>query len=460
MPKITLLGAGSAFTAGLMRDIMLIPDLEGGELRLVDIDRDRLRVTAALVEKLADRINRERGRRWSVTAAGDRRKVLKGTEYVINCIEVSGLECVRYDNDIPLKYGIDQCIGDTIGPGGIFKALRTVPPWLRILEDIEAMCGSALVMNYTNPMSIMTLAAVRSTSAPVIGLCHSVQGSSREMAKAAGVPYDKMAFKCGGVNHLAWFTELKHNGRNLYPRIFRRVLKDPELYETNPVRFDMMLHFGAFVTESSGHLSEYVPYYRKRKDTLEKYCRDGYRGGSSFYADNWPNWRKASDRKRRDQAKDVSAIELKRGLEYAGEIIEAHAANRPTTIFGSVANTGLITNLPADGVVEVGVTVDSSGFNPTYFGPLPPQMAAFCAAHMYVYDLVVKGIMNRDRESIYQAMALDPLSAAVCTPEECRRMTDEMALAEKQFIPSFMSRGLKKRPRRAAGRDGAGRSKP
>ena len=438
-----MLGAGSGFTAGLMRDIMLIPGLDGGDICLVDIDKRRLGPTIKLVQALSDKLT---GGRWSVIGTTDRTSVLKGTDYIINCIEVSGTKCVRFDNDIPLKYGIDQCIGDTIGPGGIFKALRTVPAWLAILRDIEEMCPNALVMNYTNPMSIMTLAAVRSTSAQVAGLCHSVQGSSRQMATVAQVPYEQMQWRCGGNNHLAWFTELKRKGRDLYPKIFKRARSEKDVYESDPVRFEIMFHFGAFVTESSGHLSEYVPYFRKRKDTLRLYCRDKYRGGSSFYADCWPGWRKDCDRRRRELAKDITKMDLNRGLEYAGEIIEGHAFNRLKMFHGSVLNDGLISNLPADGVVEVGVLTNNTGFNPMRFGKLPPQMAALCAAHMYVYECAVSGIMNKDRDAIYHAMTIDPLNAAVCSPAEIRQMTDELAWAERAYIPEFMTKGLK-RPR-------------
>ncbi|HOX05093.1 MAG TPA: alpha-glucosidase/alpha-galactosidase [Planctomycetota bacterium] len=451
-PNVTFLGAGSGFTAGVLRDVMLIPDLAGGELRLVDIDRKRLEITTRLIKKLAEHMKAKHGVDWKVTGTPDRRKVLPGTDYVINCIEVSGTACVRHDNDIPLKYGIDQCIGDTIGPGGIFKALRTVPAWLDILADIERLCPEALVLNYTNPMSIMTLAAVRSTRAQVVGLCHSVQGTSKKMARVANVPFEEMRWRCGGINHLAWLTELSHNGRDLYPKIFKRAREDREVYESDPVRFDMMFHFGAFITESSGHLSEYLPYYRKRADLLKKYARDGYRGGSSFYADNWPQWRKDCDRRRDELAKDLTKMDLNRGHEYASDIIEAHALNRPKVIYGSVLNAGLIPNLPADGVVEVATLVNKAGFNPCRFGELPPQMAAVCASHMRVYDLVVRGLKNRDRESIYHAMQLDPLSAAVCAPAELRAMTDEMALAEKDFIPAWMTKGLGKVSRRGSGK--------
>jgi alpha-galactosidase len=442
LPKITFLGAGSGFTAGVLRDVMLIPGFKGGEMRLVDIDSKRLAITTRLIKSLAGYMKDQHGLNWKISGVVNRKKALPGTDYIINCIEVSGTQCVRADNDIPLKYGIDQCIGDTIGPGGIFKALRTVPAWIEILHDVEKYCPNALVLNYTNPMSIMTLAGVRSTGAQLVGLCHSVQGASKKMASLAGVPLEEMAWKCAGINHFAWMTELKHKGRDLYPRIFKRAREEKEVYESDPVRFEMMFGFGAFVTESSGHMSEYVPYFRKRPDTLKQYARDGYRGGSSFYADNWPKWRRDRDRERNRLARDITKMNMERGHEYASNIIEAHYFNRPQIIYGSVLNNGLISNLPPDGVVEVATLVDNTGFRPCAYGALPTQMAALCASHMYVYDLVVQGIMKRDREAIYQAMTLDPLSAAVCSPAEIRQMTDEMTSAEKKYIPSWMSKGL------------------
>ena len=448
-----MLGAGSFFTAGLMRDVMLIPGLDRGEIRLVDIDRKRLDITLGVVKALAQKIH---GDKWSVIASTDRRKVLKGSDYIINCIEVSGMQTVKHDNDIPFKYGVDQCIGDTIGPGGIFKGLRTIPSWLAILADIEKLCPNALVMNYTNPMSMMILAAVRATNVPVIGLCHSVQGSSEFMSRIGGVPHKELSFRCGGINHMAWFTELTHKGRDLYPRIFKTVREskakkkrtNADLYEMDPVRFELMLAFGAYVTESSGHNSEYHPYFRKRPDLLKLYCRDGYRGGSGFYSSCWPKWRKDSDKARLRLAKNIDEMGLTRGHEYASEIIEAHHFNKPAVIYGSVLNDGLIDNLPHDGVVEVATLVDNTGYNPCRFGPLPSQLAALCRGHMGVYECAVEGIINKDREAIYHAMMLDPLASAVCSHEEIKRMTDEMAIAEKDYIPGFMTKGLTLRKKR------------
>jgi len=247
-----MIGAGSAvFARQVITDVLAIDGLDQGVFALVDIDPTRLELAREIAERLVDRS----GKRWTVEASTDRREVLPGTNYVVNSIEVAGLQNVRADYDIPLKYGVDQCIGDTIGPGGIFKALRTGPAWLDIVADVTRMAPQAIVLNYTNPMSILTLAAARTTSLPVIGLCHSVQGTSRLLADFLQVPYEELDWKCAGINHNAWFTKLEHDGEDMYPSLRRRAA-DPEIYEQDPVRFEVMLHLGAFVTESSGHFSE------------------------------------------------------------------------------------------------------------------------------------------------------------------------------------------------------------
>ncbi|NOZ21903.1 MAG: alpha-galactosidase [Planctomycetes bacterium] len=440
-PKITLLGAGSGFTQPLFTDILNIEDMDAGVIGLVDIDKKRLDVNIKLMRRILDLMGKKR---WTIDASTQRKNVLKGTDYLISTIEVSGTKCVRFDNDIPLKYGIDQCIGDTIGPGGIMKALRTLPPFVGILEDARRLCPNALIMNYTNPMSIMTLGAVRVTDQPFVGLCHSVQGTSRQLANILGIPYDEFVYRCGGINHMAWFTELTHKGKDVYPQL-RAAMEDKEIYERDPIRFEMMKEFGYFVTESSGHFSEYVPYFRKRKDLIKKYCRDKYRGGSSFYADNWPDWRKATDKRRRDMASGKTEIPIRRGHEYASDIIEGHHFGRTKIIYGSVSNTNLIPNLPLDGVVEVAVVVDRRGYTPSYFGSLPEQVAALCRSNMTVYELTVQGVLNQDREAIIHAMMLDPLSAAVCSPAEIRSMAEELFKAERKYIPSWCAKATSRK---------------
>jgi alpha-galactosidase len=432
--KVAILGAGSAvFARQLMTDLLCTPGLDEGTFALVDIDARRLELAQAMGEKLVDL--RGDGR-WRVEATADRRQALPGCDYVINTIEVAGLRNVRPDYDIPLKYGVDQCIGDTIGPGGIFKMLRTGPTWLEIVRDVERLCPNAVVMNYTNPMSALTLLALRATRLQVVGLCHSVQSTSRHLAQYLDVPYEDLRWRCGGINHLAWFTELTYQGEDMYPRL-RQAARNPEIYEADPVRFEVMLHLGAFVTESSGHFSEYVSYFRKRPDLVKRYTRPGYLGESGFYANNWPRWRDAADEAIRAAVAGETEVALKRGKEYASIIVEAVESGRPAVVHGNVLNDGLIDNLPAGGCVEVATLVDGTGLHPVRFGPLPPQLAAIDAAHMYVHELLVEAVLEQSRQAALHALMLDPLTAAVCSPDEIRSMFDEMWEAERADLATF-----------------------
>jgi alpha-galactosidase len=443
--KIAMMGAGSAFTPRLMSDVLHIPSADRGVIALVDIDADRLSTMHQLIGKL---IAQQGKSGWTVTAHTDRREALKGADYIVNCIEVSGTACVATDNDIPLKYGIDQCIGDTIGPGGLFKALRTVPVWLDVLRDAQELCPDALVLNYTNPMNILCLAAGRVSPMPVVGLCHSVQGTSHKLAKDAGISYEELAWECAGINHLAWFTRLEQltadGRRDLYPILLEKVQdRSGDIYENDPVRYDMMMHFGAFITESSGHLSEYLPYYRKNPELIKFHCRDGYRGGSRFYASNWPTWRKNADADRMAMVRGEKPCGWPRSWEYASWIIEAREKDSPFRIHGNVMNrdsTGrgqLITNLPGDGCVEVACMIDRNGINPTRFGPLPAHLAAICASNMAMFDLAATAAIERCKEAAIHALMLDPLTAAQCTPAQIKKMTLEMFDAEKDYLPGY-----------------------
>jgi alpha-galactosidase len=433
MPKVTMVGAGSAvFARQIITDILAVDGLDRGVFALVDIDPDRL----DLARRIAERLVELSGKDWTVEASTQRMDVLEGTDYVVNSIEVAGLQNVRPDYDIPKKYGIDQCIGDTIGPGGIFKALRTGPVWLDIVADVERVAPDAVVLNYTNPMSILTLAASRATALQVVGLCHSVQGTSRLLAEFLDLPYEELDWRCAGINHNAWFTKLEHNGKDLYPRL-RESAAQPAIYERDPVRFEVMLHMGAFVTESSGHFSEYVPYFRKRPDLLEKYIRPGYLGESGFYANNWPDWRNDNDERIHAMLRGQTEIPLERSHEYASYIIEAMEHGRPTSIHGNVVNDGAIENLPSGGCVEVECTVGPDGIRAVRFGSLPEQLAAMNRAHMAVHELVAQALIERDRQKAKYALMLDPLSAAVCSLEELDHLFDEMWEAERASLAPF-----------------------
>ena len=433
MPKVTLVGAGSGvFARQVMTDILAIEGLDEGVFALVDIDPGRL----DLARRIAERLVELSGKHWTVQASTERRDLLAGSDYLVNSIEVAGLQNVRADYDIPMKYGVDQCIGDTIGPGGIFKALRTGPAWLEILADLERLAPRAFVLNYTNPMSILTLAAARATSLRVVGLCHSVRATSRLLARYLEIPFEELTWQCAGINHNAWFTTLERNGKDLYP-LLRERAKVPEIYEQDPVRFEVMLQMGAFVTESSGHFSEYVPYFRKRPDLVKKYARPGYLGESGFYANNWPRWRKENDQRIESMLRGESEIPLQRSTEYAADIVEAIECGRTASIHGNVVNNGAIPNLPPDGNVEVECRVDAEGFHPVSFGKVPEQLASLNRAHIAVHELVVQALLERDRRKAQYALALDPLTAAVCSLEEIDRLFNEMWDAERPSLAAF-----------------------
>ena len=439
MTKVSIMGAGSAvFAAQLMTDILAVPGLDSGTFALVDIDAERLE----LAHKMAELLIELTGKNWQVEASIDRSKVLADTDYLINTIEVAGLANVRHDYDIPMKYGVDQCIGDTIGPGGLFKAMRTLPAWIDILLDTERLAPDAVVLNYTNPMSLMMLAGEMVSDLEMVGLCHSVQSTSQRIAEYLEIPYEELVFEVGGINHLAWFRRLERNGEDLYP-LLREKANDPKIYEQDPVRFELLKELGQFVTESSGHASEYVPYFRKRPDLLEKYIRSGYQGESGFYADNWPGWREVGDYEiqkhlKRQEKGRKPRVKLDRSHEYASFIIEGIEFNRPQVIYGNVLNTGLIDNLPQDGIVETACLVDSRGIQPTHFGYLPTQLANLCQQHMAFHDLTVNALLEEDREMAVHALMTDPLSAAVCSLAEIRAMFDEMVEAQKEYLPEFL----------------------
>jgi alpha-galactosidase len=431
--RVAMIGAGSTvFARQLMTDILLTPGLEVGVFVLVDVDPRRLDLAARIGEKMIS----ASGRRWKIEATSSRQKALPGCHYVINSIEVAGLRNVRHDYDIPLRFGVDQCIGDTIGPGGIFKMLRTGPAWLEIVRDIERLCPTAVVMNYSNPMSALTLLALRATRVSVVGLCHSVQNTAEQIASYLEVPPAELLFQCAGINHLAWYTRLTCRGEDMYPRLRERA-EDPDVYDMDPVRFEVMKHFGAFVTESSGHLSEYLPYFRKRSALIEKYTRAEYRGESGFYANNWPSWRARGDELIREVLDGRSPLSMQRSDEYASEIIRSIEVGGERVVHGNVRNDGLIDNLPRGGCVEVPVLVDPTGVHSVHFGPLPEQMAALDRAHAAVHELMVQSILERSVQAARYALLLDPLTAAVCSPEEASAMFDEMWNAERADLAWF-----------------------
>ena len=438
MVKVALIGAGSAvFAQRMITDILAIDGLDTGTFALVDLDTERLE----LAHEVAEQTIKSVGKTWTVQATTARRSVLPGCDYVLNMIEVGGLTNVQFDYALPLKYAVDQCIADTIGPGGIFKYLRTAPSWLAICRDIEELCPRALVINYSNPMSALVLTALRATSLQVVGLCQSIVQTAYELADYMDVPYERMRYRCAGINHLSWYVTLEMDGEDLYPRL-RIAAQDPAIYRQNPVRFDLMRAFGYYTTESSGHVSEYVPYFRKRKELIDYYvsmqpdCVGGER------ASRWPVDRVEHDALLRNylerERRGERAFYLDRSLDAGSYVIEGHASNRPQAIYSNAGNSALIENLPRDGCVEIACLVDGKGIHPLHFGKLPTQLAALDSAHMMVHDLLVQALLNEDREAAVQALMLDPLTAAVCSLTEIGQLFDEMAATQQNYLPHFM----------------------
>jgi alpha-galactosidase len=434
MTVVTIVGAGSTvFAAELVTDFLLTPGLASGEFRLVDIDERRL----ALAHRFAEHLVDQSGRDWSVRSSTDRTALLAGSTVVISTIEVAGLATVDFDYAIPMKYGVDQCIGDTIGPGGLFKALRTIPAFLEILSDVERLCPDALVLNHTNPMSMTILAASRASSTPVWGMCHSVHYTVENLADYLQIDKAEIEFAAAGVNHLAWLTELRLGGEDLYP-LLRERGRIAEVYEQDPVRFELMYQFGAFPTESSGHVSEYLPYFRTHRELVSRWHGKEYIGESGFYAHNWPTWRRENDEMLEAVLSGDREFSMDRGGEYPSQIVEAMTSGTPKTVYVTTPNLGWVDNLAQGNAVEVAATVDASGIHPQPFGRLPEHMASWVRRHQEFNDLAVTSILGQDREAAVHALMIDPLTSAACELQQIRDMFEEMVAAQREYLPSYL----------------------
>ena len=441
--RIVFIGAGSVvFTRNLTRDILTFPELGESEIVLMDVDADRL----SRAERLVSRMAKTAKSPARVVATADRRQALEGADYVVVTIQVGGTAQWELDISVPERYGVGQCVGDTLGPGGVFRGLRHLAVFDGLIEDMAELCPRALVLQYSNPMAILTWRTALS-GLRVVGLCHSVQGTARLLAEYCGAPFDELSYWVAGINHQAWFLTLEHQGADLYPRLRAR-LDDPETLALEPVRFELMRRFGYFVTESSGHASEYLPYFRKRPDLLASLVETFESAGSDYSA--WFGYghtggdvaarrleEPAYEQEDARQIAGTEPIELRRSDEYGALIINAEQTGTLLRINGNVPNDNLITNLPAGACVEVPCLVDRGGVHPCVVGALPPQLAALNRSNIAVQELVVKGHLEGDKEAIYQAVALDPLTAAVCSLDEIWKMTDDMFAANERWFPQF-----------------------
>jgi len=430
MAKIVIIGAGSGFGRGLSLDIMAHPELQDGTISLVDINQNHLDPIVAFVKKAAEVNNLP----TKVEGSTDRCEVLEGADYVITAISVGGpaYDGVPYYHEvmIPRSYGVDQSVADTLTPGGIFRTLRTAPVMLDICSDIERLAPNALVLNYTNPMAMLCWILNEATKVKVVGLCHSVQGTSQQLASYIGAPYNEISYWVAGINHESWFLRFNWKGEDAYP-LLRKAMENPDIYARDTVRFDIFRHFDYFVTESTTHMSEYVPYYRKTEETRKEFKLGSRTPNRESPTDG--GWQRRSEEMQKQIANN-EPIPLHKSHEYASSIIYACETNDPFRINGNVMNNGIITNLPKGCCVEVPCMVDNTGVRPCYVGELPTQLAALNNSNIAVQDLTAQAVLNRDLRKAYHALLLDPLTSAVCTTAQIRSMFDELVEAEGDLL--------------------------
>jgi len=441
-PKIAMIGAGSVvFCKTLMSDIMATPGLADSEFALMSRTEPKLR----RMEAFANRMLKENGLTGSAWATLDRKEAIKDADFVVVMVQVGGVDAFEIDYKIPMKYGVDQCIGDSLGPGGLFRGLRSIPILADIAQDMQSLAKpGAIMLQYANPMAANCLALGMATEIPFVGLCHGVQTTLDLIAGYCEVPKEETSYVCGGINHMDWFLKLTHQGQDLYPKL-REVFEKPEYYKNEKVRGEVFRHFGYFMTESTGHLSEYVPWFRKNRKALELYCDEpGFGGETGAYY----NYCKALAAKyaEHDPLEYESVSIESRSVEYCSYIIEAVVTGRPFAFMGNVRNDGYITNLPDGCCVEVPAFADGTGLHPTRIGALPSQCAAACMTNINSQILTAEAALEADTDKIVQAAALDPLTGAVLTLKETRDMCIEMLEAQRQWLPQFEGQKIRATP--------------
>jgi len=438
MTKIAFIGAGSLeFTFELVRDILTFPLLKDATLALMDINPERLAWAKQGVEKIVAAGNYPA----KIEATLDRAEALTGADVVLTTILAGSTEVWRHDIEIPKKYGVDINVGDTRGPSGIFRFLRTINPMMEIVRDMERYCPDATLLNYTNPMAMLVSAIQKQSDITVTGLCHSVQGTAMMLARWIGAPFEEIDYLCAGINHMAWYLEYKWKGEDAYPLIRKAITERPEVYNEEIVRNEMFLAFDYYVTESSGHNSEYNWWFRKRPDLIEKYCTHGTGWNPGEYAYILKEYQRREqvwkDEVKAWLDKPLTAEDLQREHEYAAYIINALQGGDPFKFNGNVPNTGLITNLPQNACVEAPVWVDRSGFQPIYVGALPPEVAMMTNLSSSIEELAIRASITGDPDLVYKAIIHDPLTAAVLSLREIREMTNELFAVHKDYLPQF-----------------------
>ena len=438
--KFAFIGAGSfGFTRELIRDILSFPALSDCTLALMDIDPERLDA----IRRAVERIVQEGKYPAKVIATMDRVEALKGADGVITTILQGNCDVWQHDILIPKKYGVDTCVGDTRGPSGIFRFLRTVNPILDIARDIERYCPNAVYLNYTNPMAMLCRAVQGAyPQLTTSGLCHSVQGTAAMLAEWIGAPKNEISYTCAGINHQAFYTQYLWNGKDAYPLIRKAVTEREEIYNAEPVRNEMFLALGYYPTESSGHNSEYNAWFRKRPDLIEKYCTHGTNWNPGEYAYILKEYRNRETTWKGEIEKWFQEpVELKRGEEYAAYIFNAILGDGEMFKFnGNVRNWNLVENLPYGCCVEVPVLASKRGLEAMHVGKLPPQLALLSGTSAQIEEMAVEGSQAGDKEMIYQAICYDPLTASVCSLQEIRDMVNEMFMQNEEWLPQFRNK--------------------
>jgi alpha-galactosidase len=439
MLKISIVGAGGyVFPLTLIRDICAFLALQDSTISLMDIDAGRLERNAAAARLIVEHFDLP----TTIEATTDRRRSLDNADFVVITFQVGGLEAFAKDVEIPREYGVDQAVGDTMGPGGVFRGLRTIEVLKGLCADVGELCPGALVINYANPMAVNTWAAYE-LGLHVVGLCHSVQGTAAMLARELGVPIEECSFRCAGINHQAWYIQFEHKGKDLLPRIrditmHRHVTGEDrhqrrdDLYEGGQerVRGEILQLSGYFHTESSHHGSEYVPWFRKDPQTVREYLPR-----------RWDYLEICRNHDEEDYVSrfvdKVRAEGLKVGNEYGAYVIDSIVTGKPRVVHGSVRNDGIITNLPSGCAVEVPCLVNANGVQPTHIGDLPPVCAAINRACVTAQELAVKAGLTGDRQLVYAAVAMDPLTGGLCTLPQVREMVDRLFEAQRPWLPSF-----------------------
>jgi len=432
MSKITFIGAGSTvFAKNVLGDCMMTPALQGFEIALFDINPERL----AESEQMLTNIRNTSGSTCVINSYSDRKEALRGAKYIVNAIQVGGYDpCTITDFEIPKKYGLRQTIADTVGIGGLFRNLRTIPVMLDFAQDIQEVCPDALFLNYTNPMAVLTNVMNTHGGVNTVGLCHSVQVCVDGLFENLGLDNTGVKSKIAGINHMAWLLEVSKDGVDLYPEIKRLAKEKQKEQHWDMVRLEMMLKFGYYITESSEHNAEYHPYFIKRNypELIERF---------NIPLDEYPRRcvnQIAEWNKRRDELVGNAELKHERSHEYASYILEAIETNNPFKIGGNVMNTGgLISNLPREACVEVPCLVDRSGIQPTYVGDLPPQLAALNRTNINTQLLTIEAAITRKREHIYHAAMLDPHTAAELSMDDIVSMCDELIEAHGDWLPKY-----------------------